>query len=478
MMKKCCNMPAMMWAIVVFVCYSCPAIYGQQTLSLDTCRAMALRNNRAISIAERTGEKTDYESRSYLANFFPKISVTGAYLYTNTSFNKTIPGNYLPTYVPNPATGGLTPNLLTMPDGRPVMGADGNPVFKEYAMFPEMAFTLGLSGSYLAGIHAEQPLFMGGKILSAYKMSTIGKEIAGLNKNLTRTEVIVRTDEAYWMHLQAIESKKAALSFRDVITELLQTVRNAQEAGMKTKNDLLKVQVQLNRAELQLQQAENAIRLSRMNLCHITGLGLTSEISIADGLDTPLLELLPGADITGRPEYAILDRQIELKSQEIRLVRSDFLPNVGIAANYGYMRGLELNGVPFIDKASFSALLTVKIPIFHWGEGVNKVRAAKAGKQIMQLQRADLNEKMELEMTQALDRCHESKLEVDLTVRALEQAAENMRTSRNRYEAGMETLTDCMEAQTLWQQAWLEMIRAKTGQRLNETRYLKATGEL
>jgi len=463
--------------IIIFIFSCCASIQAQQKLTLETCREKALQNNKARAIAEKTEEKTAYEAKSYFANFFPKISAAGSYLYSNTSMNKTLSGNYLPTYLPDPATGQLKPNIQTMPDGSPVIGADGNPVFKEYAYFPDMSFDLKLS-TYLAGIQAEQPIYMGGKIHSAYKMSLIGKDIARLNLNLSRAEIIVETDEAYWLHLKAIETKKVVIAFRNVVEELYHNVEEAYKTGMKTKNDVLKVQVQINKAELQLQQAENAIRLSRMNLCRIIGMPLTSDIAISETFDDIPIETVRSIDYTARPEYSILEKQIELKNQQVKLVQSDFLPNIGILANYGYMHGLELNGTPFIDRTSFSALLSVKIPIFHWGEGLNKIRAAKAEKQILQLQREDFNEKMELEMRKALDKCEEAKLEVNLTVRSLEQAEENMQTSHNHYEAGMETLANYLEAQTLWQQAWMEMINAKISRCLNETYYLKATGRL
>jgi outer membrane protein TolC len=456
----------------------CISVRAQQKWTLEACREKAWQNNKAIAVAEKTEEKAGYESNGYRANFFPRISVSGAYIYTTARMSKSVEGNYLPTFVPDPATGQLKPNLLTKPDGTPVIGADGKPVFGQYAYFPGMKFDLGLDGTYFAGIRAEQPVFMGGKIVSAYKMSLVGKDIARLNRRLVRSEIIVETDEAYWLHLKAVESRKVAVAFREVANELLRNVEDACKAGMKTKNDVLKVRIQVNRAELQLQQAENAIRLSRMNLCRIMGLPLVSEIELAESLDENHAEISRTTDFTARPEYSILEKQIELKNQQVKLVRSDFLPNVGITANYGYMQGFQLNGTPLVDKTSFSALLSVRIPVFHWGEGLNKIRAAKTDKQIMQLQRDDLNEKMELELRQALDKYEESELEIALTARALEQAEENMKTSRNHYEAGMETLADYLEAQTLWQQAWLEMIDARINRRLHETYYRKAAGGL
>jgi outer membrane protein TolC len=350
-------------------------------------------------------------------------------------------------------------------------------VFKEYAYFPDMSFVLNLNGSYQAGLRAEQPLYAGGKILAAYKMALIGREMAQLNRRLTRVEIILKTDEAYWMHVQANEMLKLAVACQKLMAEFSRNVQDACAAGLKPQNDVLKVQVQVNRAELQLLRAENAVKLSLKNLCHVMGIPFTTDLRVADTFDASAVTMTHTLEgYTMRPEYAMLEKQIELKEQEIKLVRSDFLPTAGLMAHYGYAYGLELNGRPLMDKASFSALISVGIPLFQWGEGRNKIRAAKAGKQIAQLQRDEIGEKMELELQQAIDKCEESAKEVELTIRSLEQAAENMKIIRERYEAGMETLSVYLEAQTLWQQASAELIQAQTTRRLNETYYLKATG--
>lgn len=444
------------------------------------CRDTALKYNRAAAIAGQTEAKAKYGERAYFANFLPNFSASGGYLYANTSFSKRIESAYLPTFFPDLATGQLQPNVVLLPNGQPLIGADGNPVFNQYAFFPGMDLGLQLSGAYFAGVGVEQPIFMGGKILSAYNMSRMRRDMAALNSRLTRTEIIVKTDEAYWLHLKALESKKTALAFREAVGELLQNVQHAEASGMKMRNDLLKVQVQMNKAELQLQKADNAIRLSRMNLCQVMGLPLTVEISVSP--DFPETEdAAPASDVSGRnarPEHSLLEKQIAMKKQQIRLVRTDFLPQVGVSANYGYLHGLELNGSPLIDRASFSALLSVKIPLFHWGEGMNKIRAAKAEKQIMEWQRDELTEKMDLEAQQARDKLSESQLEVQMNTLALEQAEENLKTIRHQYEVGMESLAGYLEAQTLWQQASLALLEAKIARRLNETYYLKAAGML
>ena len=61
---------------------------------------------------------------------------------------------------------------------------------------------------YMGGIQVEQPLYMGGKIRAAYKMSLLGKEMAQMNENLTATEVIQKTDQAYALVVKAKEMKQ------------------------------------------------------------------------------------------------------------------------------------------------------------------------------------------------------------------------------------------------------------------------------
>ena len=445
------------------------SVSAQQTLTVGQCRDLALENNRQMAISAENREKAKYDMKAYKANFLPRLSATGSYLFTSASLKKSIPGAYLPTYVPD-VGGQLVPNILTT--------IDGLPVFKEYAYFPDMDLELKLNGTYTAGLKLEQPVYMGGKIRSAYRMSRIGGEIAGLDEARTRTEVILQSDEAYWAYVQTLELEKTAKAYKELVARLLKDVENAYKAGMKPRNDLLKVQVRLNEAELQVLQAANGVRLSRMNLCHVAGLPLTTEIAIADSLDNGDSGALPAPDITARPEYGMLSGQIELKEQQVKLTRGGFLPEVGVMGNFGYANGLELNGNKLLDKTSFSAVVSVNIPLFHWGEGRNKIRSARAEQNIAAIRLGDVAEKMELELLQTQNELKESRAEVLLTLRSLEQAEENRRESRNRYNAGMETISDHLEAQTLWQQARSELIRARTSARLSETRYLKAAGKL
>lgn len=455
---------------VSFLLLSICGAGAQQVMTLEQCREMALENNKQMAVSAQMREKAGLDVKAYRANYFPKLSLTGNYLFSNTESKLTLPGGYLPTFVPGP-DGTLVPNLLPGTAG-------GEQVFNQYAYMPDTEFRLKLNNTYTAGIKAEQPLFMGGKITTAYRMAKIGQELAELSGKLTRSEVLVLTDEAYWMYVKASELHKVAKQYQEVVGELLRNVQDGYEVGMIQRNNVLKVQVKQNEAELQLRKAENAIRLARMNLCHRIGLPLTTDIALPDSFEMPTVSKAQQVDITTRPEYAILDKQVEMNRQKTRLVRSEFLPNVGVAAMYNYTHGVTLNEKPLFDNTSFAAVISVNIPLFQWGEGRNKIRAAKTEQKIAELQQMDAGEKMELELMQAINQVDEAVLEVSLTQNSLVEAEENLKMHKDLYETGMATLVDYLEAQTAWQKAGADCVNANAALRLSITKYQKAAGEL
>ena len=331
----------------------------------------------------------------------------------------------------------------------------------------------------MGGIQVEQPLYMGGKIRAAYKMSLLGKEMAQLSETLTASEVIVKTDQAYAQVIKAKEMKKVADKYNAVLVELKKNVESAYKHGLKPQNDVLKVQVKLNESELNIRKADNALRLATMNLCHYIGKPLTADIRTADTFPEVAQDIrLQISDISARPEYAILNQQVAIAKQQVKLNRSELLPQIGVKGSYDYIHGLEINDQDLFNKGSFSVLLNVSVPLFHFGERTNKVRAAKAKLEQTRLEQENMNEQMLLELTQAANNLDEAQLESTIAERSLQQAEENMRVSRSQYDVGLETLSDHLEAQALWQQAYETHVDARFRLYLNYVAYLKATGTL
>ena len=410
------------------------SLFPQETLSLEQCREMALKYNKEIAASARQTESARYTAKSYKGNFFPNFTASGTGIYSTADGSLGIPGGNLPVLLPD-ASGQFLPN-------------------GSFAYFPGVDLNYKVGAVYMGGVQMEQPLYMGGKIRAAYKMALLGKEMAQMNETLTATEVILNTDRAYAQVVKAKEMKTVAEKYNAVLIELMKNVESAHRHGLKPQNDVLKVQVKLNESELSIRKAENALRLATMNLCHYIGKPLDSSLRVSD--DFPQIEQdmsVRASDISSRPEYAILNNQVAIARQQVKLNRSELLPKIGVKGAYNYMHGLEVNDNPLFYKSSFSVFLNVSVPLFHFGERTNKVHAAKA-------------------------KLEQSRLESELSERSLQQAEENMRVSKSQYDVGLETLSDHLEAQALWQQAYETKVDARFQLYLSYVAYQKAAGRL
>ena len=178
-----------------------PALAAGEEVSLDRCREMALENNRRIAIARQADEQAAYTVKATKANFFPKFSA-GAYgLYASSANDMKLALGDIRLFDPSTLEG-IVPALEPWLDRLSLL------------RLPELSLKLDLNNSYLAGVSIEQPVYMGGKIHSAYRMARIGDELAALNVCLTEEEVIVETDRAYWTYVQTLELRKSAGAYK------------------------------------------------------------------------------------------------------------------------------------------------------------------------------------------------------------------------------------------------------------------------
>jgi outer membrane protein TolC len=265
-----------------------------------------------------------------------------------------------------------------------------------------------------------------------------------------------------------------------MLAELVEKAADAHEVGMSNRNDLLKAQVEYNNARLNLQKAQNGLELSRMNLCRITGLPFSTAISAADTIFTvnPPAGISTDNEIfTQRPEYRLLEKNIDMQEQQIKLAKADFLPTAGIQAGYNHIGGVEFSGTEF-SNSSLNVLASVKIPLFHWGEGMKKINSAKIDKEITELEMEKNKQLMQLEAEQSRLNLQLAWERIQMNETFLQQAEENLRVTRDNHEVGMETITGLLIAQTQWQEAFSELIDSKTDFKIKETAWLKATGKL
>lgn len=360
-------------------------------------------------------------------------------------------------------------------------------------MFPDVEMTgmeLQIHGMYLAGISVTQPLYAGGKIRAGNKLAQIGRESAAESRRKTRMEVIAEADKAYWNYIAVQQKVRMLEAYRTQMDTLYQQVETAVKAGMGTDNELLRITSKRSEINYQLQKAQNGNELCRLALCHVLGEPLETQILPTDTLIqvTPPEQLDEGID--ARPEFKLLKQQIAAQEQQVKMARGNILPQIGLSAGYAYYGNIKLKGmtadpqgnyIPFTQKMDDGiglVMASVSIPLFHWGEGLRKVKKAKLDLQNAQLDLQQNSRLLTIEVRQAIQNLTTGYNLVQTAALGSKQAQESLRVMRNRYTHGLSTLTDLLEAQSQWQQAESNRIEALTQYKIYETEYKRCTGRL
>jgi len=448
-------------------------------LSLEDCRRMALEANSDFRNAELDSLTAADNVLAYKANYLPKFSLVGGWGWSDYKLEPSSLKSYVPAEISSlwsTLTGAAT-SLASSDAVSSLMaglGIDMNSLLSR-----DYSFRVG--SVYNATLMAMQPIYMGGKVTAAYKMALLGQEMYSTSMTRSKNEALTEVDEAYWTYLKTIELQDVADSYLETVEEFNRQMEVAYRNGMRTEADKMKVNLKVSEAKLQKRKAENGLRLARMNLCKRIGLPMdTPSLDVSSSLmpDDNALVNYDTLDISSRPEYDLLDKQVQLKEQQKKLIQADFLPQIAGIASYGYTHGMKFMDKNVIDRFVFMGGVTVKVPLFHWGEGARKVSAAQREVDKARNTRDNLGEMMRLELLKARNEYDEALLQVELMQESIAEADENLRVSRVRFDAGSETLGDYLEAQTVRQKAATDLVEAKANCRLAYTKYLKAAGKL
>lgn len=360
-------------------------------------------------------------------------------------------------------------------------------------VLPDIEMTgmeLAMRGTYMAGLTLTQPIYTGGKISAGRQMARLGRQIADQQLRMTRMDVLVDADNAYWSYIAVRRKVRMLESYSTQMDTIYKQTSSAVAAGMAIENDLLRIEAKRTEIEYQLQRARNGADLCRMALCNVIGTPLDTAIEPTDttfNIESPTAMSL---DIARRPEVGLLEKQIDVNMQRIRDARSEMLPTVGLSAGYSYYGNIKLKGfadmgngttVPYTQEFRDGigiAMLAVKIPIFHWGESRKKLHKARYELDNSQLELQRNMRLMSIEALQAVQNVEDGYRMIHTAESGLRQAEENLRVMRNRYAAAMSPLTDLLDAQSQWQQAQSNLIEAQTQYMIYRTDYLRATGQL
>ena len=499
MVKKLC--------VVLLVGVALP-VGAQRLLTLDSCRAMALRNNKQMGVAKVKQDIAENLRQSARTKYLPHVSAIGTYQFTsrevsllNDQQKATLP------HLGDLAVGSMQSEIAGITSKLPmenislVLSSMGMKLEDLQNLSNAEMQKLGgqLNGIgqslvdaldtdtrhlFAGSIMVVQPVFLGGSIIALNKMADINEEMQDNSAEARRQTTLYNTDKVYWQVVSLKHKQRLAQSYLDLVQKLSSDVNKMIDEGVATRSDGLSVAVKVNEAEMTLQKVNDGLVLSKMLLCQTIGLPINESVILADedSENIAVVELMPELDVAtaveNRPELKLLEGGVKLSKQVTNILKAGNLPMVGLTGGYAVTNPSLLNGFERKFQGFWNVGVLVRVPIWNWGDVMYKVRASKGATTIANLELQEAREKIELQVNQNTFRVNEANKKLTMAQSSISRADENLRTANLGFQEGVISPTTVMEAQTAWLQAQSQKIDAEIDVRLSQVDLQKSLGIL
>jgi outer membrane protein len=323
------------------------------------------------------------------------------------------------------------------------------------------------------------PLFAGFKIQNGIDAAKYLANAEQLDAQQDREEVIQNTISAYSNMYKA----KAALDIvRENLKQSQQRVSdfsNLEQNGLMARNDLLKAQLQQSNVELTLVDAENNWKITYIYMNLMLGLPENDEL-IPDSTafngttDIGSFETWESKALENRKDMSALEMRIKAANAGIRAAKGDYYPSLALTGGY---IAADIPNLLTVTNVINGGIGVKYSPSSLWKTG-SKVAQAKARAQQLDVNRNMMSDNIRLATAQAYQAYLSNQKKIEVYGKAVEQANENYRITKNKYDNSLSTTTDLLDADVAQLQAKLNYAFAKADAVVSYNKLLETTGTL
>ena len=405
--------------------------FAQSRYTLDECIDLALQNNVRTKNAANDLRMAEQQQKSAFTRYFPSVSATGIGFLADKG-------------------------LLQMDMGGQRMSL--------------------LKNGLIGGVSATMPLFTGGQIVQGNKLAQVNVEVSRLRHRQSENEVRLAVEQYFWQVVMLKEKLRTLDAVQAQLERIRQDVEAAVEAGVTNRNDLLQVQLRRNETRSNTLSVENALDVSRNLLAQYIGRASDS-IDVALELDgtlpptSPDSLFLPSRDALAQTtEYHLLDKQVDAGRLQYRMAVGRNLPTVALGGGYMYDNLMDR------DHPFWIGGVTVSIPLSGWWGGSHDIKRQRLQLRNAENQRDDQRQLLLIRMTNTWNALTDAYQQVEIALESIAQATENLRLQTDYYHTGTCTMSDLLEAQSLYQQSRDKYVESYAQYEVKKREYLQATG--
>lgn len=320
--------------------------------------------------------------------------------------------------------------------------------------FGSFPIASGIFDNYSVQLSVFQPLFTGFRLAGNVNLNEELSKATTEEYNKDKSELMFNIKNSYWGVFKAIQFKKVMDETVEQIKAHVEDAKNLEKAGMLTRNDILKIEVQLSNAIYQQLEAENAVKLTMTALNNVMGIPLNTQIEIASDVNlnqykSDELSKLVDAAINNRPEIKAADSRVKASEAGVTLAKSSWYPQLSLYANYYYSKPNQ-RILPTQNRfdGTWDAGINLSMNVWDWLTTKHQTDQAEA-----QLAQAVdgmglIKDGITLEVTQNYLSLTQTNKKIEIAKLIVSQAEENMRVTSQKFKNGLATSSDLIDAET------------------------------
>jgi outer membrane protein TolC len=421
---------------------------AQQSLTVEQAVQIGLENSKMLRQSASKVLYADAKSAEVNASALPSIRATGAYTRVSD----------------------IPPFSITLPFTIP--GIPNSFVLSQTIL-----------DNYSLRVGVQQPLFTGFRLDASKEAAARNVDASSQDYAKDKSDLIFNVRTAYWALFRARELKKLADDNVAQITAHLNDVKNLEDQGLATINDMLAAEVQLSNGQLAQVDANNNAQIALVALDNTLGIPLSTDITIASPVaESPRqfasLDTLVQQGLEARPEIKGMDARVKAGEAGVTVARAGWWPQIALTGNYYYANPNQRFQPALIAwRNTWDVGVNVSLDIWNWGTTVHQTDQAQA--QLAQTREASgqMQDGVTLDITQAYLTLKQARERVTVAKQAVARAEENHRVTTQRYKEGLVLNSEMIDALYSMTAAKTTYTQSLVDFELAQARLAKAVGE-
>lgn len=322
------------------------------------------------------------------------------------------------------------------------------------------------------------PIFAGGRIKYGIESAKYLVEATKLTTENNKVLVAYNISQAYNNLFKASQAIKLLEESLSASQKRDQSFIKLENNGVIPRNDRLKAQLQTSNIEVQLLEARNNYTIANINMDLLLGFSDDTEIVIDPNYFT---EQQNRADdyylqeaFKNRKDKQALDYQQRAASTGIKAAKSENLPTIALTG--GYIAADIPKVLTVTNAVNFGVGVQYNLANI-WKKNSNLAKSIATEKELQATSEL-LNDQIILEVKKDIQNEKLAYRKIDVYQRAVEQADENYRITKNKYDNGLSTMTELLDADTAKLSAQVNLINSRADATLAHKKLLQTIGTI